>query len=99
MFEKKVYIQRRAALKSKIDSGILLFLGNEESPMNYKDNAYHFRQDSTFLYYFGISEPSLGAIIDLDEDQVILFGDEMGIDDIVWMGGRKLLKKKVWMLV
>ena len=75
MFEKKVYLQRRAALKSKINSGILLFLGNEESPMNYKDNTYHFRQDSTFLYYFGISEPSLGAIIDLDEDQVILFGD------------------------
>ncbi|QXU43565.1 aminopeptidase P family protein [Pedobacter sp. D749] len=94
MFEKKVYLQRRAALKSKISSGILLFLGNEESPMNYKDNTYHFRQDSTFLYYFGISEPSLGAIIDLDEDQVILFGDEMGIDDIVWMGRQKTLEEK-----
>ncbi|WP_246474874.1 aminopeptidase P family protein [Pedobacter roseus] len=94
MFEKKVYLQRRAALKSKLNSGILLFLGNEESPMNYKDNTYHFRQDSTFLYYFGISEPSLAAIINLDEDETILFGNEMGIDDIVWMGRQKTLAEK-----
>ncbi|WP_316801636.1 aminopeptidase P family protein [Pedobacter frigidisoli] len=94
MFDKQVYIQRRAALKSKINSGILLFLGNEDSPMNYKDNTYHFRQDSTFLYYFGISEPALAAIIDLDGDETILFGNEMGIDDIVWMGRQKTLKEK-----
>jgi len=94
MFEKKVYLQRRAALKSKLNSGILLFLGNEESPMNYKDNTYHFRQDSTFLYYFGISEPSLAAMINLDEDETILFGNEMGIDDIVWMGRQKTLAEK-----
>ncbi|KIA96933.1 Xaa-Pro aminopeptidase [Pedobacter kyungheensis] len=94
MFQKEVYLQRRAALKSKVNSGILLFMGNEDSPMNYKDNAYHFRQDSTFLYYFGINEPSLGAIIDLDADKTILFGNEMGIDDIVWMGRQKTLKEK-----
>lgn len=62
--------------------------------MNYKDNAYHFRQDSTFLYYFGIKEPALAAVIDLDGDETILFGDEMGIDDIVWMGRQKTLSEK-----
>jgi Xaa-Pro aminopeptidase len=94
MFQKEVYLQRRAALKSKVNSGILLFMGNEDSPMNYKDNTYHFRQDSTFLYYFGINEPLLGAVIDLDTDKTILFGNEMGIDDIVWMGRQKTLKEK-----
>jgi len=94
MFDKEVYIKRRKTLKSEIASGILLFLGNEDSPMNYADNTYHFRQDSTFLYYFGISEPALAAIIDVDADEVILFGNEMGIDDIVWMGRQKTLKEK-----
>ncbi|MFC3562249.1 aminopeptidase P family protein [Pedobacter jamesrossensis] len=94
MFDKQVYILRRSVLKSKLGSGILLFLGNEESPMNYKDNTYHFRQDSTFLYYFGVNEPSLAAIIDLDEGKEIIFGNEMSIDDIVWMGRQKTLKEK-----
>ncbi|RYD79374.1 MAG: aminopeptidase P family protein, partial [Sphingobacteriales bacterium] len=94
MFDKEVYIERRKILKSKIDSGIVLFLGNEDSPMNYADNTYHFRQDSTFLYYFGISEPALAAVIDVDADEVILFGNEMSIDDIVWMGRQKTLKEK-----
>lgn len=94
MFEKKVYLQRRAALQSKLNSGILLFLGNEDSPMNFKDNIYHFRQDSTFWYYFGINDPSLAAIIDLDEDETILFGNEMSIDDIVWVGRQKTLAEK-----
>jgi len=94
MFDKEIYIERRKTLKSKIDSGIILFLGNEDSPMNYADNTYHFRQDSTFLYYFGISEPALAAVIDIDGDEVILFGNEMSIDDIVWMGRQKTLKEK-----
>lgn len=94
MFDKKVYLNRRSALQSKLNSGILLFLGNEDSPMNFKDNIYHFRQDSTFLYYFGINEPSLAAIIDLDDNEIILFGNEMSIDDIVWMGRQKTLAEK-----
>lgn len=94
MFDKEVYIKRRKILKSNFDSGILLFLGNEDSPMNYADNTYHFRQDSTFLYYFGISEPALAAVFDIDSDEIILFGNEMGIDDIVWMGRQKTLKEK-----
>lgn len=94
MFHKNEYIERRKQLAGQFNTGILLFLGNEESPMNFFDNTYHFRQDSTFLYYFGIQEPGLNAIIDLDEDKVILFGDEMSMDAIVWMGRQKTLSAK-----
>jgi Xaa-Pro aminopeptidase len=94
MFTKEIYINRRKHLASTLGSGVLLFLGNEESPMNFKDNAYHFRQDSTFLYYFGINEPYLAALIDLDEDKTIVFGEEMSLDDIVWMGRQETLKEK-----
>ncbi len=86
MFRAEVYIQRRKILCEKIGSGIILLLGNEESPMNYLDNTYHFRQDSTFLYYFGIDFPSLAAVIDVDNQQQIIFGNDYTIDDIVWMG-------------
>jgi len=86
MFEAAIYKNRRDQLISKLDKGILLFLGNNESPMNYPANVYPFRQDSTFLYYFGIDLPGLAAIIDLDEQNEILFGDDFSVDDIVWMG-------------
>lgn len=94
MFQKEEYIKRRTALAGQLSSGILLFLGNEESPMNFLHNTYHFRQDSTFLYYFGIQEPNINAVIDLDENEVILFGNEMSIDDIVWMGRLETLREK-----
>ena len=94
MFDKDVYISRRKQFAEQLKSGSYLFLGNSESPMNYADNTYHFRQDSTFLYYFGINSPDLAAILDLDNDKVMLFGDEMSIDDIVWMGRQKTLKEK-----
>lgn len=94
MFDKDVYISRRKQFAGELKSGSYLFLGNSESPMNYADNTYHFRQDSTFLYYFGINSPDLAAIIDLNNDKVMLFGDEMSIDDIVWMGRQKTLKEK-----
>ena len=96
MFDKDEYISRRAILSAKFSSGILLFLGNEESPINFLHNTYRFRQDSSFLYYFGIKEPGLSAVIDVDEQLVILFGDEMSIDDIVWMGRQKTLKEKAF---
>jgi Xaa-Pro aminopeptidase len=86
MFNKQTYIQRRKTLAEKIGSGVVLLLGNDESPMNYADNGYHFRQDSTFLYYFGIDFPALAAVIDVDNDRQIVFGDDYTIDDIVWMG-------------
>ena len=86
MFSKEVYVQRREALKKQVGSGILLFLGNDEMGLNYEDNAYRYRQDSSFLYYFGIANAGLSAIIDIDEDREIIFGDELSIDMIVWTG-------------
>ena len=94
MFQQIEYINRRTTIAKQFNSGLLLFLGNSESPMNYLDNTYHFRQDSTFLYFFGIQEPGLAAVIDIDANQVILFGNEMSIDDIVWMGRQKTLSEK-----
>ncbi len=94
MFSKEEYIGRRDRLSSNFKSGLLLFLGNEESPINFFDNTYHFRQDSSFLYYFGISAPKLSAVIDIDENKTIIFGDEMSIDEIVWMGRQQTLQDK-----
>ncbi len=86
MFDAKIYTQRREILKKSLGSGFILLLGNEESPMNYSDNQYPFRQDSTFLYYFGIDHPGLAAAIDIDEDKEYIFGNDITVDDIVWMG-------------
>ena len=69
MFTKETYVQRRAQLKKTIGSGVLLFLGNDEQGLNYEDNTFRYRQDSTFLYYFGLSFAGLSAIIDIDEDK------------------------------
>ena len=84
--KKESYLRRRAQLKKDVGSGILLFLGNHEVGMNYADNTYRFRQDSSFLYFFGLDYAGLAAIIDIDEDREIVFGDELTIDDIVWTG-------------
>ena len=65
---------------------MLLFLGNQESSINFKDNWYPYRQDSTFLYYFGLNLPGLHALIDLDSVEEIIFGDELTLDEIVWRG-------------
>ena len=94
MFSKEEYQDRRNRLTANFTSGILLFLGNEESPINFFDNTYHFRQDSSFLYYFGISAPKLAAVIDIDQDSTIVFGDEMTMDEIVWMGRQQTLQDK-----
>ena len=83
---KNTYLHRRNQLKKDVGSGILLFLGNQEVGMNYTDNTYRFRQDSSFLYFFGIDYAGLAAIIDIDEDREIVFGNELTIDDIVWTG-------------
>jgi len=94
MFNSSTYVSRRASLKKQFNSGILLFLGNSESPMNYTDNVYHFRQDSSFLYYFGLDTPELAAIIDIDNDKEIIFGNELTIDHIVWMGFLPTIKER-----
>jgi Xaa-Pro aminopeptidase len=94
MFKDATYIQRRQALRTRLSSGLLLFFGNNESPMNYADNAYHFRQDSTFLYFFGLDTPGLAAAIDLDEGRDWLFGDDIGLEDIIWMGDLPKIKDR-----
>ena len=94
MFAKETYIRRRQQLKDTLKSGLLLFLGNDECGMNYADNTYHFRQDSTFLYFFGSDYTGLAAVIDIDEDREIIFGNELTIDDIVWMGTQPTISEK-----
>ena len=94
MFSKETYQTRRAQLKKSVGSGLLLFLGNDACGVNYADNTYHFRQDSTFLYYFGLPYEGLTAIIDIDADKEVIFGDELSIDHIVWMGTQPTLKEK-----
>jgi Xaa-Pro aminopeptidase len=87
LFNVSTYTKRREQLKHQMGcGGLLLFLGNEESAMNYADNTYPFRQDSTFLYYFGVDHPGYAAIIDLDEDRTTVFADDLTIDAIVWTG-------------
>jgi len=86
MFDKEIYIKRRNRLMKQVGNGLILLMGNEESSMNYPDNTYHFRQDSNFLYFFGIDRPALVAIIDIDNDNEIIFGNDIGVDDIIWTG-------------
>jgi len=94
MFKAETYIERRKLLKKQVGSGLLLFLGNEESPMNYPANTYHFRQDSSFLYFFGLDSPGLAAVVDIDESKAVLFGDDIGIEDIIWMGHLPKMKDR-----
>ena len=88
MFSKETYTSRREELKRlmKGESGIAVFIGNAEAPAQYKDNCYKFRQDSTWLYYFGLDEPRMAAVIDLDSGNETLYADDFSIDDIIWTG-------------
>jgi Xaa-Pro aminopeptidase len=87
MFSKETYIQRRAELKKLVGEGIIVLFGNNEAPCNYPANGYApFRQDSTFLYYFGQHRDGLVGVIDIDNDEEWLLGDDIDIEDIVWMG-------------
>ena len=94
MFRKAVYVARRKCLKKQIGSGLILFLGNEESAMNYPANPYPFRQDSHFLYFFGLNSPGLAALIDVDENREIVFGNDLDLDDIIWMGPQPTLAER-----
>jgi len=94
MFSADVYIERRKRLRTDVQSGLILFLGNEESPMNYADNQYPFRQDSSFLYFFGLDCPGLTAVIDVDQGAECMFGDDLTVDDIVWTGPQPALEEK-----
>ncbi|MDR0757991.1 MAG: aminopeptidase P family protein [Tannerella sp.] len=97
MFERETYIQRRNALKKTVGKGLLLFLGNDWVGANYADNCYPFRQDSTFLYFFGLPFAGLAAVIDIDNDREIIFGNELTMDDIVWMGAQPSLREKCYL--
>ena len=91
MFDKNIYIERRKQLQHAVGSGLVVLLGNEESSMNYKDNLYPFRQDSSFLYFFGIDIPALIGIIDIDNDSEIIFGDDFTTEEMIWTGYREPL--------
>jgi Xaa-Pro aminopeptidase len=86
MFKNEVYTKRREELHKKIKSGLGLFIGNNESPMNYPSNPFRFRQDSSFLYYFGLDLPGIAVLMDFDSGKDMLFGNDFDMDDIIWMG-------------
>lgn len=86
LFDANTYLERRKKLAGSVSRGIILLLGNNEAPMNYQDNTYPFRQDSTFLYFFGLTKSTLAATIDCESGESTLFGDDPSIDEIVWTG-------------
>ncbi|WP_262279701.1 aminopeptidase P family protein [Hallella absiana] len=87
MYSKETYVSRRAELKKLVKSGVIILFGNNNSPANFPNNGYHpFRQDSSFLYYFGQNRDGLVGVIDVDNDIETLIGDDISIDDIVWYG-------------
>jgi Xaa-Pro aminopeptidase len=94
MFLKAIYLQRREKLRKSVGSGLILLLGNDESPMNYADNGYHFRQDSTFLYFFGLNHPFLAGILDCDSGEDMIFGNDLTVEDFVWMGPQPTIAKQ-----
>ena len=92
MFTADVYSARRAELRRRIGKGIILLPGNVESPFNYPNNTYHFRQDSTFLYFFGHSVPALAGVIDVESGVDTLYGDDFTVEDIIWMGPQPTIR-------
>ena len=93
MFKSEVYTKRREELHKKIKSGIALFISNIEAPLNYPANTYHFRQDSDFLYLFGIDLPGFTGVMDFDSGKDRLFGNDYEMDDIIWMGPQPTIKE------
>lgn len=86
MFKPEVYAHRRHALRYEVKSGIIILPGNVEAAFNYPSNTYHYRQDSAFSYFFGINQPGLAGIINLETGKDYLFGNDVDMDDIIWMG-------------
>jgi len=93
MFKSDVYVKRRDELRNKMKTGLALFIGNVESPLNYPANTYHFRQDSDFLYYFGLDLPGFAGLLDFDSGKDKIFGNDFDMDDIVWMGPQPTVKE------
>jgi Xaa-Pro aminopeptidase len=96
MFSKEIYISRRATLRQKMGSGLIVIPGNHESPMNYTDNCYHFRQDSTFLYFFGLDLPGMFGVIDVDNNYDLIYANDVDIEDIIWMGPQKSVAEQAF---
>jgi len=92
MFDKSVYIARRKRLVEQVGSGLILLLGNEESPSNYPNNTYKFRQDSSFLYFFGLNLPGFAGVLDAESGEETIFGNDVDMDDIIWMGPQPQVK-------
>ncbi len=93
MFKSEVYIRRREELRKKMKTGLALFLGNNEASMNYPANTYHFRQDSDFLYFFGIDLPGFAGLLDFDSGKEKIFANDFDMDDIIWMGPQPTIKE------
>src|SRR5450759_2100987 len=93
MLKREVYTKRREDLHKKIKSGIALFISNIEAPLNYPANTYHFRQDSDFLYFFGIDLPGFTGVMDFDSGKDRLFGNDYEMYDIIWMGPQPTIKE------
>ncbi|HJZ41417.1 MAG TPA: aminopeptidase P family protein [Bacteroidales bacterium] len=94
MFPAEVYIQRRKRLRELVGKGVILFLGNKEVSMNYKANNYPFRQDSSFLYYFGLDLPDLAGMIDAESGEETVYGNNPSLEDIIWVGIHESLQDK-----
>ena len=94
MFQQQVYIQRRERLAEAMPDCLIIVLGNAESAFNYADNTYRFRQDSTFLYLFGLDQPNLAAVMDTSTGQTTIYGDDVTMDDIVWTGPQPSLSER-----
>lgn len=92
MFEASVYQSRRKGLKEKMSGGLVLLPGNGEAPANYTDNTYKFRQDSSFIYFFGLSLPGFAGVLDVDSGEEYIFGNDVDMDDIIWMGPQPSVK-------
>ncbi|MDE2732253.1 MAG: aminopeptidase P family protein [Bacteroidota bacterium] len=93
MFDPQTYSQRRQKLAESVGGGVVLLLGHSHSPMNYADNYYPFRQDSTFLYYIGLDQPDLAAVIDTDSGRTTVFGHPPTVDDVIWSGPQRSLNQ------
>jgi len=94
MFAATIYRQRRQKLIQQIGSGLVLLLGNVDSPFNSVDNCYRFRQDSSFLYFCGLDRPGLALLLDVDSGNEILFGQEQSLDDVIWSGSQPSLRNQ-----
>ena len=98
MFGREVYERRRKTLLVRMreagQSGLILFIGNAEAPAQYKDNCYKWRQDSSWLYYWGLDEPLMAAVLSIDSGEEILFADDVDMDDIIWMGPQPSVESK-----